>query len=50
MKTEITSNVELIESTESKGLTLKRIRVEDATADNERILGMDYPSGIIVGD
>ncbi len=50
MKTEITSNVELTETTESKGLTLKRARVEEATADKDRILGMDYPSGILVSD
>jgi len=50
MKTEITSNVELTETTEIKGLTLKRARVEEATADKDRILGMDYPSGILVSD
>ena len=50
MKTEITSNFELTESTEGKGLTLRRTRVEEATADNERILGKDYPSGIIITD
>ena len=33
MKTEITSNVELTETTEIKGLTLRRARVEEATAD-----------------
>ena len=33
MKTEITTNVERTENTESKGLTLKRARVEEASAD-----------------
>jgi hypothetical protein len=47
MKTEITSNVELSESTESKGLTLKRARVEEATADKKLV---DYPAGIVLGD
>jgi hypothetical protein len=47
MKTEITSNVELTESTESKGLTLKRARVELTTADKELV---DYPAGIILSD
>jgi hypothetical protein len=49
MKTEITSNI-ATEITESKGLTLKRARVEEATADKDRILGMDYPAGIILTD
>jgi hypothetical protein len=51
MQKEITSNVELNPSTEKKGLSLDRIRVEQATTDNDsRILGMDYPSGILVSD
>ena len=48
MKTEITSNVQLTESTESKSLILKRARVEEATADNDRIV--DFPAGIILSD
>ena len=50
MKTEIISNIEPTERTESKGLTLKRARVEEATADKDRILGMDYPAGILLSD
>lgn len=50
MPTEITSNIELNDKSENKGLTLNRIRVEEATADKDRIPGMDYPSGILVSD
>ncbi len=50
MKTEITSSLELTETTESKSLTLKRVRFDEATADKDGMPGMDYPSGIIVGD
>ena len=47
MQTEITSNVE---TTESKGLTLNRVPVEETRVDREQTRGTDYPSGIIVCD
>jgi hypothetical protein len=51
MPTELTSNVAPNDNTEKEGLSLYRIRIEGATNDpDSRILGMDYPSGILIGD
>ena len=51
MPKEITSNVEFNDTAELTGLSLSRIRVEEATTDKDsRILGMDYPSGILVNE
>ena len=51
MPKEMTSNVELNDTAEMNGLSLNRIRVGEVTSDKDsRILGMDYPSGILVSD
>jgi len=51
MPTEIKPTVEAAENSENKGLTLRRIRIEEAKSDNDgRILGMDYPSGLLISD
>ena len=50
MATELTSNVELNENPENKGLCLNRFRLEEVKSEKDSILGMDYPSGILVMD
>jgi len=51
MPTEIKLTTELADNSEKKGLTLRRILVEEASSDRDkRILGMDYPSGILISD
>ncbi len=50
MKTEISSNFELTEATETRGLTLRRVRYEEAIDDNDEMPGMDYPAGFAIGD
>lgn len=50
MPTEITSNNDLDESTEKQSLSFTRFPIEERISDQERILGMDFPSGILVSD
>ena len=51
MPTELTSNIQLNDTAEKEVPSLYRIRVEEAATDQDsRILGMDYPSGIVLGD
>jgi len=51
MPSELTRNIELNDNAEKKGLCLNRVPVEEATiCKDSRILGMDYPSGILVSD
>ena len=51
MLKEITSNVETNNTSEEEVPSLRRIRAEEAAADKDsRILGMDYPSGIMLAD
>jgi hypothetical protein len=50
MPTEI-KPTDIVDNSEKKGLTLRRIRIEEAKPDNDgRILGMDYPSGLLLSD
>ena len=51
MPQKITSTIELNDTAETKGLFLDRVSIELEEAKSEkdsRILGMDYPSGILI--
>ena len=50
MPTELTSNIALNDNAEKNSLSLNRVRVEEVTSDKDSILGMDYPSGILIMD
>ena len=50
MPTEIKPTIEATDNSETKGLTLRRIRIEEATSGDGRILGTDCPSGIMISD
>ena len=50
MSTELNSNIALNDNTEKNSWCLNRVRVEEVTSDKDSILGMDYPSGILIMD
>lgn len=51
MPTEIAPTSELNNNSENQRLSLRRVRVEEAKSNNhESILGMDFPSGILISD
>ncbi len=39
-----------VENSEKKGLILRRIRIEEAKSDSDKMPGMDYPSGLLISD
>ena len=50
MSTELNSNIALNDNTENNGLCLNRFRLEEVKSEKDSILGMDYPSGILIMD